>query len=97
MKKVKKKSHQSRVWTNHAIDTLFKLSTAHVDGKSLKEWVQHKDMDTMEQFYNWEERYLAKGELPKSYLETPWDKKSLNFCRPIPSKTCLCFGNISIT
>ena len=64
----------TKVW-DHAIDTLFKLSTAYVDGKSLRKWVQHEGMDTMEQFYEWDERYLAKqGELFTSYLDTPWEK-----------------------
>ena len=48
--------------------------------------VQHQGIDTMEQFYEWDERYLAIVELSTSYLDTPWDKKSLEFLRPIPSK-----------
>ena len=35
----------------HAIDTLFRLSTFHPDGKSLQQWVHYQNMDTMEQFY----------------------------------------------
>ena len=39
----------TKVW-DLVIDTLFKPSTAHVDGKNLRKWVQHQGMDTMEQF-----------------------------------------------
>ena len=35
------------VW-NHAIDTLFKLSTLHSDGKSHTKWVQYQKMNSME-------------------------------------------------
>ena len=34
----------------HAIDTLYKLSTVHPDGNSMQKWVQHQNMDSMEQF-----------------------------------------------
>ena len=49
------KSHN--VW-EHAIDILFKLSPLHPDGKSLRKWVKHQNMDDMEQFYQWDEKYL---------------------------------------
>ena len=77
-----------KVW-DHAIDTLFKLFTAHVDGKSLRKWVQHQGMDTMEHFYEWDERYLAIGELSTSYLGIPWNKKSLEFLKTSPIKNLL--------
>ena len=40
------------VW-EHAIDILFKLSPLHPDGKSLRKWVKHQNVDDMEQFYQW--------------------------------------------
>ena len=38
------------IW-DHAIDTLFKLSTIHLDGKSLRKWVQYQNMDSVDQFF----------------------------------------------
>ena len=38
------------VW-EHAIDMLFKLSPLHPDGKSLRKWVEHQNMDDKELFY----------------------------------------------
>ena len=40
----------NNVW-EHAIDILFKLSPLHPDGKSLRKWVKHQNMDDMEMFY----------------------------------------------
>ena len=37
----------NNVW-EHAIDILFKLSPLHPDGKSLRKWVKHQNMDDME-------------------------------------------------
>ena len=37
------------VW-EHAIDILFKLSPLHPDGKTLRKWVKHQNMDDMELF-----------------------------------------------
>ena len=48
----------NNVW-EHAIDILFKLSPLHPDGKSLRIWVKHQNMDDVEQFYQWDEKYLA--------------------------------------
>ena len=44
----------NNVW-EHAIDIQFKLSPLHPDGKSLKNWVKHQNMDDIEQFYQWDE------------------------------------------
>ena len=44
----------NNVW-EHAIDILFILSPLHPDGKSLKKWVKHQNMDDIKQFYQWEE------------------------------------------
>ena len=43
------------VW-EHAIDILFKLSPLHPDGKSLRKWAKHQNMDDMGQFYQWDEK-----------------------------------------
>ena len=40
------------VW-DHAIETLFKLSSAHPDGISLKKWVHYQTMDSMENVFQW--------------------------------------------
>ena len=45
------------IW-DHAIDTLFKLSTVHPDGKSLQMWVKYQNMDSMEQFFQWDKDNL---------------------------------------
>ena len=58
----------NNVW-EHAIDILFKLSSLHPDGKSLRKWVKHQGIDDIEQFYQWDEKYLAIGELSTSYLK----------------------------
>ena len=44
---------------DHAIDTIFKLSTHHSDGRSLRKWIQYQNMDSTEQLYKWDERHLA--------------------------------------
>ena len=41
----------NNVW-DHAIDTLFKLSTLHSDGKSLRDWVNIKTWTTWNSFIN---------------------------------------------
>ena len=40
------------------------------EGKSLRKWVKCQDMDTMEQFYQWNENDMTIGEPHTSYLET---------------------------
>ena len=52
----------NNVW-EHAIDILFKPSPLHPDGKSLRKWVKHQNMDEMGQVYQWNEKYLVIGEL----------------------------------
>ena len=74
---------------DHAIDTLFKLSTVYPDGKSLQKWVQYQNMDSMEQFFQWDERQLAVGELSTSYLEVPQDKTALEYLKTNPIKNLL--------
>ena len=46
-------------------------------------------MDNVEQFYQWDERHLAIGELSTSYLENSWDKGSLEFSKTNPIKNLL--------
>ena len=70
----------NNVW-EHAIDTLFKLSPLHPDGKSLRKWVKYQNMDDMELFYQWDEKCLEIGELSTSYLEKYWDKGNPEFLK----------------
>ena len=74
---------------DHAIDTLFKLSTLHSDGKSFRKCVQYQNMATMEQFYQWDERHSALGDLSTSYFEPSWDKSSPEFLKTNPIKNLL--------
>ena len=39
------------VW-EYAIDVIFKLSPLHPEGKYLRKWVNHQDMENMESFSN---------------------------------------------
>ena len=61
------------VW-EYASDVLFKLSPLHPEGKSLRKWVKHQDMENMEQFFQWNENWITIGEPHTSYLENSWDK-----------------------
>ena len=70
----------NNVW-QYAIDVLFKLSPLHLEGKSLRKWVKYQDMETMEQFYQWNENDITIGEPHTSYLENSWDKSSLEFLK----------------
>ena len=51
------KVSSNNVW-EHATDILFKLSPLHFDGKILRKWVKHHNMDAMEMVYEWDEKYL---------------------------------------
>ena len=77
----------NNAWEN-TIDILFKLSPLHPDGTSLRKWITHHNMDDMEQFYQWDEKYLAIGELSRStcYLENSWDKGNPEFLKTNPFK-----------
>ena len=44
----------NNVW-EYAIDVLFKLSPLHPEGENLRKWVKYQDMETMEQFFQWNE------------------------------------------
>ena len=70
----------NNVW-EYAIDVLFKLSPLHPQGKSLRKWVKYQDMETMEQFYQWNENDITIGEPHTSYLENSCDKSNLKFIR----------------
>ena len=63
------------VW-EYAINDLFQLLPLHAEGKSLRNWVKFQDMDTMEQFYQWNEHEITRGEPHTSYLENLWDKNN---------------------
>ena len=63
----------NNVW-EQSIDILFKLSPLHPDGKSLRKWVKHQNMDDMELYFQWDEKYLSVGKLSTSYLENSWEK-----------------------
>ena len=65
---------------------LFKLSQLHPDGKSLRKWVKHQNIDDMELFYQWDEKYLAIGELSTSFLENSWDISNPEFLKTNPIK-----------
>ena len=84
------------VW-DHAIDTLFKLSTIHPDGRSVKKLVQQQNIDSIEQVFEWDERQLAVPEHSTSYLDTLWDKTSLEYLNTNPRKNLLMLGNTCAT
>ena len=60
------------VW-EYAINDLFQLSTSHVEGKSLRSWVHSQQMESMEQFYEWEEHVIVVGTTQSSYKGNSWD------------------------
>ena len=68
------------VW-EYAIDVLFKLSPLHAEGNSLRKWVKYQDVDTMEQFFQWNENDITIGEPQTSYQENSWDKSNLEFLK----------------
>ena len=49
------------VW-EYAINVLFQLSPLHPEGKSLRKFVIFQDMDTMEQFFQWNDNDITIGE-----------------------------------
>ena len=51
------------------------------EGKCLRKWVKHLDMENMEQFFKWNENWITIGELHTSYLENSWDKGNLEFLK----------------
>ena len=53
--------NSNNIW-EYAIDVLFKLSPLHPEGKSLRRWVKYQDMETMEQFFQWDENEITIGE-----------------------------------
>ena len=70
----------NNIW-EHAIDILFILSPLHPDGKSLRKWVKHQNMDDMESFFKWDEGIIAIGEPSTSYLEISRGKGNLEFLK----------------
>ena len=78
---VEEEEVKSNIVWEHAIEILFKLFPHHPDGKSLRKWVKHQNIDDMEQFYKWDEKYLAIGELSISNFENSWDKGNPEFLK----------------
>ena len=74
------KVKSNNVW-EYAIYVLFKLSPLHPEGKSPRKWVKYQDMETMEQFYQWNENDITIGEPYTSDLENSWDKSNLDFLK----------------
>ena len=68
----------NNVW-EYAIDVLFKLSPLHPEGENLRKWVKYQDMETMEQFYLWNENDITIGGPHTPCLENLWDKINLEF------------------
>ena len=64
----------NNVW-EYALDVPFKLSPLHSEGKCLRKRVKHQDIETMEQFFQWNEFELKIGEPYTSYLENSWDNQ----------------------
>ena len=68
------------IW-EHAIDILFKFLPLHPEGKWVRKWVQHQNMEDMESFSQWNENWRTIGEPHTSYLENSWDKGNLEFLK----------------
>ena len=87
----------NNVW-EHTTDISFKLSPLHPDGKSLRKWVKHQNMDDMERSFTNRMRSTYQLvnflHLIKRILGI---KPIQNSLRPIPSRTYTCFGNTYIT
>ena len=62
----------NNVW-EYAINDIFQLSMSHVEGKSLRSWVHSQQMESMEQFYEWEEHDIVVGTTQTSYKGNSWD------------------------
>ena len=62
----------NNVW-EYAINDLFQLSTSHLERKSLRSWVYSQQMESMEQFYEWEEHVIVVGTTQTSYKGNSWD------------------------
>ena len=86
----------NNVW-EYAINDLFKLAPLHTEGSSLRKWVKYQDMDTMGQFYQWNENDITIGEPHTFYLENSWDKSNFEFLKTILSGIYTCSGNTCIT
>ena len=54
--------------------------------KVSEKWVKHQNIDDMELFYQWDEKYLAIGELSTSFLENSWDISNPEFLKTNPIK-----------
>ena len=70
----------NNVW-EYAIDVLFKHSPLHPEGKCLRKWVNHREMENMEQFFQWNENWISIGEPQTPYIENSMDKGNLEFLK----------------
>ena len=70
----------NKVW-EFAIDVLFKLSPLHPEGESLRKWVKYQDMETTEQFFQWNENEITMGEPHTSFQDNSWDKSNPEFLK----------------
>ena len=70
--------NSNNVW-EYAIDVLFRLFPLHPEGKCLKKWVKHQEMENMEQVFEWNGNWMTIGEPHTSYHENSWDKGNLEF------------------
>ena len=50
-------------------------------------WIKYQTLDSMEQFFQWDERQLAAGKLSTAYLEVPWDKTTLEYFQTTPKES----------
>ena len=66
------KTNNNNVW-EYAINNLFHLSTSHVEGKSLRNWVNSQHMEGMKQLFQWEEQDIIIGTSQISYKSNSWD------------------------
>ena len=67
----------------YAIDIFFKLASLHPEGKCLRKWVKHQNMENMESFYHWNQNWITIGEPHTSYLENSWHIGTLEFLKTI--------------
>ena len=65
----------NNVW-GYAINDLFQLSTSHIEGKGLRNWVHSEHIESMEQFFEWEEQVLTEGTTQTSYKGNSWDSQT---------------------
>ena len=60
----------NNVW-GYAINNLFQLSTSHIEGKGLRNWVHSEHIESMEQFFEWAEQVLTEATTQTSLIQFP--------------------------